>query len=119
MESEKSASARNRAATASAASYSCSNIHISRNIITAGYYSGNTVIPSKAGVSAAGIEAQCILKNRGYYGDAVDGVFGPKSQAAMKWYQRDVNRYGAGLTVDGIPGPASWPWLRRADWSVP
>ncbi|WP_066945223.1 peptidoglycan-binding domain-containing protein [Streptomyces lushanensis] len=103
--------------TASAATYSCSSTHISGNAWVAGYYDGSTVIPSKTGVSAAGIEAQCILKSRGYNPGTIDGVFGPNSRAAMKRLQQDANNsYNAGLDEDGMPGPQSWGWLRVAWW---
>ena len=39
-------------------------------------------------------------------GLAVDGVFGPATEAGLKSFQS-----GAGLTVDGIAGPATWPAL--------
>jgi peptidoglycan hydrolase-like protein with peptidoglycan-binding domain len=34
---------------------------------------------------------------------AVDGIFGPKTETAVKDFQQ-----GAGLTVDGIVGPQTW-----------
>lgn len=40
------------------------------------------------------------LKNWGYYTGAVDGIFGPKTTAAVKYFQRRNN-----LTADGIAGP--------------
>src|SRR5271157_5605996 len=39
-------------------------------------------------------------------GLAVDGVFGPQVETAVKQFQQ-----GAGLTVDGIVGPAAWAAL--------
>ncbi|KAF4405864.1 peptidoglycan-binding domain-containing protein [Streptomyces lycii] len=113
------ASADSASATASqeisAAAYTC-DVERSGNTYQAGYYSGRTITPSTRSVSAAGIEAQCILKHRGYDPGTVDGVFGPNSQAAMKELQRDVNDSGAGLVVDGLPGPKSWGWLRVFGW---
>ncbi len=39
------------------------------------------------------------LKNWGYYKGAVDGIFGPKTKEAVKYFQRKNN-----LTADGIVG---------------
>jgi len=44
-------------------------------------------------------KVQTKLKNWGYYTGAVDGIYGPKTVAAVKYFQR-VN----GLTQDGIVG---------------
>ena len=40
------------------------------------------------------------LKNWGYYKGAVDGIFGPQTKEAVKYFQRKN-----GLKVDGIVGP--------------
>ncbi len=37
---------------------------------------------------------------------AVDGIFGPLTESAVKAFQQ-----GAGLTADGIVGPLTWPKL--------
>jgi peptidoglycan hydrolase-like protein with peptidoglycan-binding domain len=77
-----------------------------------GHYSGNTVVPARTAVTSAGIEAQCLLSS--YGAGTVDGIFGPRSQAAMHNAQEDINLwYGHKVTVDGMPGPESWPWLRK------
>ncbi|MFF3755255.1 peptidoglycan-binding protein [Streptomyces sp. NPDC002018] len=80
----------------------------------AGYYSGNTVIPSSSGVSSAGIEAQCLLREAGFNPGTIDGVFGTNSKAAAREFQARVNdRAGYHvLDVDGIVGSATWPELR-------
>jgi peptidoglycan hydrolase-like protein with peptidoglycan-binding domain len=79
----------------------------------AGYYGGSSVVPSTTGVSAAGIEAQCLLARAGFNPGTIDGVFGPNSQAAARAFQQHAdNTVGAELSVDGLPGPHTWPWLR-------
>lgn len=44
---------------------------------------------------------------------AADGIFGPRTEAAVRLFQRD-NR----LTVDGIVGPVTWPFLVRGAMRV-
>ena len=45
-------------------------------------------------------QIQTRLKSWGYYNGAIDGVYGSKTQAAVKSFQR-----ANGLTADGIAGP--------------
>ena len=45
-------------------------------------------------------QIQTKLKRWGYYTGAVDGIYGSKTVAAVKWFQRKN-----GLSVDGIAGP--------------
>ncbi|GAA3223693.1 peptidoglycan-binding protein [Streptomyces sp. NPDC057386] len=102
------------AAGVAAKAYSCTIKNVNGHK-QAGYYSGNTVVPSSTKVTSAGIEAQCILKVMGYPTGTVDGIFGKNSKAAMRQFQTDVNNYYGRkvLTVDGLPGPQSWPYLRK------
>lgn len=104
--------------TARAATYSC-NIRVDDwGWVTAGHYSGTTVQPSSASVTAAGKEAQCLLKYHGYDPGTVDGIFGSKSQAAAKKAQQNANdKCDAGLVVDGKVGPKTWPYLRNINCS--
>ncbi|WP_069169746.1 peptidoglycan-binding domain-containing protein [Streptomyces griseus] len=101
------------AGTTTAQAYTC---HYSeQGVYTyAGYYGGNTVIPSSTGVSSAGIEAQCLLRAAGFDPGTIDGVFGANSKAAAKAFQSHVNdRSGYHvLDVDGIVGSDTWPELR-------
>ena len=94
------------------AAYTC-HISVAGNGKTyAGYYSGETTQPASSGVSNAGIEAQCLLRERGLYHDTIDGRWGPNSKAAAKEFQEEMNSIGAGLTEDGLVGPKTWPYLR-------
>ena len=47
-------------------------------------------------------QIQTRLKSWGYYKDAVDGVFGSRTEAAVKAFQKRN-----GLTADGLAGPAT------------
>jgi len=50
--------------------------------------------------------------SRSYADLAVDGVYGPKTVAAIKYLQWHCNAYGtASLTLDGIVGPKTWYWM--------
>lgn len=45
-------------------------------------------------------QIQRVLSNNGYYSGSIDGIYGEKTTAAVKKYQR-----AKGLTVDGVAGP--------------
>ncbi|WP_369272704.1 peptidoglycan-binding protein [Streptomyces sp. R11] len=53
-------------------------------------------------------EAQCLLRRAGISPGAIDGIFGPLTEAAVRRAQQR-----AGLAVDGIIGPHTWKALRR------
>lgn len=52
-------------------------------------------------------EAQCLLHRAGISPGAVDGIFGPLTEHAVKEVQQR-----AGLVVDGMVGPHTWKVLR-------
>ncbi|MGV9289150.1 peptidoglycan-binding domain-containing protein [Streptomyces sp. NPDC003719] len=100
------------AGTSTAQAYTC-RYTVSGGKAYAGYYSGNTVIPSSSGVSSAGIEAQCLLKRAKFDPGSIDGVFGTNSRAAAKRFQTLMNNaFGYNIAVDGIVGQETWPALR-------
>lgn len=47
-------------------------------------------------------QIQTVLKNQGFYGGNVDGVFGSGTETALKGFQKEY-----GLTPDGKAGPAT------------
>ncbi|MET9681956.1 peptidoglycan-binding protein [Streptomyces coeruleorubidus] len=53
-------------------------------------------------------EAQCLLREAGLSPGAVDGIFGPHTERAVKALQKRAN-----LVVDGIIGPHTWKALRE------
>jgi putative peptidoglycan binding protein len=97
------------------AAYSCNVQEDAHGNIWANYYGGSTVQPSSSGVSSAGIEAQCLLRYRGFSPGTVDGVFGTNSKNAAKAFQKKVNKEypSANLDEDGKVGPKTWPYLRN------
>jgi peptidoglycan hydrolase-like protein with peptidoglycan-binding domain len=44
----------------------------------------------------------------GYYFNALDGNFGPKTEAAVKSFQSDTRFHSTALTADGIVGETTW-----------
>lgn len=55
-------------------------------------------------------QIQHLLAYLGYYTASVDGLDGPKTQAAVRMFQKDFT----GLQVDGIPGNETQKALRHA-----
>lgn len=51
-------------------------------------------------------KAQTALQLRFYDPGPIDGIFGAKTESAVKWYQSDH-----GLSADGIIGPKTWAGL--------
>jgi N-acetylmuramoyl-L-alanine amidase len=59
-------------------------------------------------------ELQAALKLLGYYTGTVDGIYGESTAIAVTQFQRS-----AGLTADGIVGPATWQRLFPPTASTP
>ncbi|MYR94380.1 MULTISPECIES: peptidoglycan-binding protein [unclassified Streptomyces] len=53
------------------------------------------------------VEAQCLLREAGFDPGAVDGVYGPNTEQAVKRLQAK-----AGIEDDGLVGPDTWKVLR-------
>lgn len=53
------------------------------------------------------VEAQCLLREAGFEPGAVDGVYGPNTEQAVKRLQAK-----AGIEDDGLVGPDTWKVLR-------
>lgn len=67
----------------------------------------NTQVLSKYGSRGEEVRRiQTKLKELGYYSGAVDGIFGSRTQSAVKSFQRNC-----GLAVDGIAGPKTLLYL--------
>lgn len=108
------AAAETGATAAAAAAYPCNVSVSSTGRLSAGYYSGTTVVPSSSQVTSAGKEAQCLLQYHGHNPGTIDGIFGRNSQAAAEKFQSTVNyACDTNLTEDGKVGPQTWPHLRR------
>ena len=58
-------------------------------------------------------ELQRKLLELGYDPDGIDGIFGPKTERAVKNIQAD-----AGLPINGIVGPGTWTVINQAIVSV-
>jgi cell wall-associated NlpC family hydrolase len=59
-------------------------------------------------------ELQTLLKSKGFNPGAADGVFGPKTKAAVLAFQRSQ-----GITADGIVGPQTWGRLKGTSGPAP
>jgi hypothetical protein len=53
---------------------------------------------------------QTYLKELGYYSGAIDGIFGPLTEAGVRSFQRHHS-----LPVDGVVGPLTWQRLRAKE----
>ena len=73
------------------------------NIIIILLAQGADAVSYKRGMSGETVkQIQQRLSEWGYYSGAVDGIYGSRTEAAVKYFQRKNS-----LTVDGIAGPAT------------
>ncbi len=56
---------------------------------------------------------QTHLQKLGYYGSALDGIFGPLTEAGVRSFQQDQS-----LLVDGVVGPLTWQRLENSLKSI-
>jgi N-acetylmuramoyl-L-alanine amidase len=72
-------------------------------LLLAGFLQAGTAEAAVYKQGSSGEEVKTIqakLKQWGYYAGQADGIYGPKTEAAVKWFQEKN-----GLTADGIAGP--------------
>lgn len=72
------------------------------NILIISLVQAGAVSYKQGSQGAAVSQIQTKLKNWGYYSGDVDGIYGSRTTAAVKSFQKSN-----GLTVDGIAGPAT------------
>jgi len=53
-------------------------------------------------------QLQELLHQHGHYGGAIDGDFGPSTEAALQAFQHHYS-----LTADGVCGEKTWEMLAR------
>lgn len=74
--------------------------------------SGNEIVVEAATTKAENRTIQTKLKRWGYYAGSVDGIYGPLTKKAVRYFQSKN-----GLAVDGIVGPATARALGMTLWS--
>lgn len=72
-----------------------------------GQPAGEPVYRTPSGFELPARAIQRALKNAGYYDGALDGKVGPRTQEAIRSFQRD-----RGLGADGICGRQTWSQLK-------
>ncbi|MFI9650315.1 peptidoglycan-binding protein [Streptomyces sp. NPDC052040] len=84
--------------------YPCT-VRREKGLLYAGYSSTRSAVLSQSGWEV--VEAQCLLRHRGFDPGGADGVYGENTTRAVKRLQQR-----AGLPADGIVGPHTWQVLR-------
>ncbi|WP_240134402.1 peptidoglycan-binding protein [Streptomyces sp. MUM 178J] len=87
--------------------YTC-DIHRAGGRLYAGRSDTVQALLQQVSTSWEVVEAQCLLRYRGYLPGEIDGAYGPSTEKAVKRLQDN-----AGLVPDGIMGPHTWEVLRK------
>lgn len=77
-------------------------------LLYAGYSKTRTALIGKGSTQWAVVEAQCLLRHHGFPPGLADGIFGSRTERAVKRLQRDAH-----LVVDGVVGEDTWGVLRK------
>ncbi|CAM5278344.1 MULTISPECIES: peptidoglycan-binding protein [Streptomyces] len=83
-------------------------VHRAHGVLTADRSDTTQAILSNGTAGWGVVEAQCLLRHRGFDPGAVDGIVGENTIRAVKRFQTK-----SGLPADGIVGPDTWEALRR------
>jgi peptidoglycan hydrolase-like protein with peptidoglycan-binding domain len=62
------------------------------------------VLPGMRGSAVRGLQEEFAL-------DSADGIYGPKTEAAIRDLQRSIQASGVTVEVDGVVGPRTWQAL--------
>ncbi|MGW3204102.1 peptidoglycan-binding domain-containing protein [Streptomyces sp. NPDC001135] len=101
-------------AESSAAALARTSAPATRSLATCAYYSGIGPVQSGRTYPDRRVaEVQCLIDTRTSYRPPlpVDGIYGPQTERAVIVVQQH-----AGLTPDGVVGPATWAALRAGVW---
>ncbi|MEN2421357.1 peptidoglycan-binding protein [Streptomyces rimosus] len=83
-------------------------VHRAHGVLTADRSDTTQAILPNGTAGWGVVEAQCLLRYRGFDPGAVDGIVGENTIRAVKRFQTK-----SGLPADGIVGPDTWEALRR------
>ncbi|KWT57525.1 hypothetical protein ADL21_34010 [Streptomyces albus subsp. albus] len=83
-------------------------VHRAHGVLTADRSDTTQAILANGTSGWSVVEAQCLLRHRGYDPGGVDGIVGENTVRAVKRFQTK-----SGLPADGIVGPDTWEALRR------
>jgi transcriptional regulator with XRE-family HTH domain len=87
--------------------YGCDGIRREHGGMTAGYSASREVLLDRGSAGWDVVEAQCLLRRKGFDIGRVDGVYGERTRQAARDFQKKH-----GLVPDGIVGPDTWRELR-------